>query len=165
MAVIASKDGSPSERIAAAFQRLNESSTHLNAASDELGQSIRALDLALQKLNLGVKAYVKCAEYQDPSGEFEDHYIEYTKVGGKWGIALSTREGDRRDEMYARTTGEWLFNDAPRSLRAEAVDKLPDLVEALVNEADKTTAKIMDKTAVAKDLAKTVNAIAAQPRK
>ena len=160
MAIIASKNASPSERIATAYQRLTESASHLNIASDELGTSIRALDHALAKLNLGIKTWIKSGGWENPDSTYEDHHLGYAKVGSKWGIALSVTRGMRGWEEDATYEGEWLFNDAPRALRAESIDALPELVEALVQAADETTAKIMDKTAGAKQLAKTVTALA-----
>jgi hypothetical protein len=48
---------------------------------------------------------------------------------------------------------EWLFNDAPRALRIESVEKLPDLFESLVKEADAATKQIRTKTQRAQALA------------
>jgi hypothetical protein len=48
---------------------------------------------------------------------------------------------------------EWLFNDAPRALRIESVEKLPDLFENLVKEADAATKQIRTKTQRAQALA------------
>jgi hypothetical protein len=48
---------------------------------------------------------------------------------------------------------EWLFNDAPRALRIESVEKLPDLFENLVKEADAATKQIRTKTERAQALA------------
>jgi hypothetical protein len=160
MAILAPKDGSPSERIAAAYERLTEASATLNSASDDLGQSIRSLDIALQKLNLGVKAWVRSGGWENPDSTFEDHYLGYAKVGSKWGIALSIESGMRGWEENNKSEGEWLFNDAPRMLRAEAVNALPDLIESLVTAAARTTQDILAKTADAHELASTITAVA-----
>jgi len=40
------------------------------------------------------------------------------------------------------TIQEWLFNDAPRGLRLEAVEKPPDLLDKLVAEANAVTERI-----------------------
>jgi hypothetical protein len=39
---------------------------------------------------------------------------------------------------------EWLFNDAARALRIDAIDKIPELFEKLTNEVAATT-KALDK--------------------
>lgn len=165
MAINASKDVSPSERIAAAYKRLAESATYLNTASDELGKSILALEAALRGLNLGVTTWVQFAGSENSDGDFTDHCVGYAKVGGKWGIALSVAKGNRSWPEDSRDD-EWLFNDAPRALRADAVDALPELVESLVTTAETTAKKIKEKTGRARELAATINALetAAPPR-
>lgn len=115
----------------------------LNKISDELGKSISEIDAALKKLNLGVEVWVQTSHKSiDPDGL--DYYIErvgYTKVNGAWGIGLRTESG-RDDEPEREMVNEWLFNDAPRTLRLAAIGHLPDLLEALSKEAITTTAKI-----------------------
>src|SRR5205809_1018944 len=51
---------------------------------------------------------------------------------------------------------EWLFNDAPRALRIEAVEKLPDLFENLIKEADVAIRKVKAQTLSARQLAQSV---------
>jgi hypothetical protein len=51
------------------------------------------------------------------------------------------------------TVEEWLFNDAPRALRIEAVEKLPDLFENLIKEADVAIRKVKAQTISARQLA------------
>jgi hypothetical protein len=159
-----SKDGSPSDRIASAFASLKESSTRLNHVSDEIGHSVRTLDSALHSLNLGIKTWVPCGGWENSDGAFEDRFVGYVKVGNKWGIALSVVSGTRGWEEKNHDEGEWLFNDAPRALRAEAIDALPELVEALVRAADETANNIKAKTDIARELAKSVSAVS-QTRK
>jgi hypothetical protein len=68
--------------------------------------------------------------------------------GGYWG----------RDVGYAKIAGNGalrfaLFADAPRAYRIEALDKLPDLLEQLIKNTDKTAKKLQEKTAESKELA------------
>ena len=51
------------------------------------------------------------------------------------------------------TGEEWLFNDAPRALRIESVEKLPDLFENLIKETDAATRQIKTRTQHAQQLA------------
>jgi hypothetical protein len=143
------------------YQRLGVAATTLNAASDELGESISALDAALKKLALGIPAWLKIAGDEDQHGNYWGRHIGYAKVGTKWGIALSKTSGN---ENYPEQSSdeEWLFNDAPRSLRIEAIDRIPDLLDTLITKAEETTKKIQDKAAEAKQLAAAINAVAAQ---
>ena len=158
---MASKDDTfPSERIAAVYKQLAVAAAELNTASDELGKSIAALDVALRRLNLGISAWIEFAGDMDAgTGDFWTQSVGYAKVGSRWGIAICNRAGNYHDPR-PDTDDEWLFNAAPRALRVDAVRKLPDLLQELLQVADKTTAKIKDETAHAKTLASAVSKVA-----
>jgi hypothetical protein len=150
------------ENVSASFQRLAAAAAELNAASDELGKTICALDAAIKPLNLGLPTWVPVVEYEDPDGGgFESRYIGYGKINGKWGIALSIVSGNRFSD--ARTDQEWLFTDAPRDLRIEAADKLPQLLEGLIDTASAATKTIGEKTAQAQRVVAAVSKVAPQP--
>lgn len=144
------------KNVSASFQRLSAAATQLNAVSDELGKSITALDLALKKLNLGISAWVQISRQTDPQdGSFSAHFLGYAKIGSKWGIALSITEGNEFTGDFVRDE-EWLFNDAPRALRVEAVEKLPELLEGLITEANTTAERIKDKIGHAQQVAQAI---------
>lgn len=140
------------------YKKLSLAATNINSASDELGKAISTLDAALQKLNLGVSAWVQISGNEDGYGHYWSRDIGYAKVGRNWGIALRTVSGDdnRPDDEDVET---WLFNEAPRWIRIEAVGKIPDLLEALVKRTEETTEKIKKKTAQAFDLATAIEAV------
>lgn len=152
------------ERVQSSYKKLSEAAATLNSASDELGESISALDAALKKLNLGVTAWVTIVGGNDDcSLYYWSRDVGYDKIGGKWGIAISTSTGylDRPDE---ESCDSWLFSDAPRAYRIEAIDKIPDLIEKLIDEASSVTNRIIEKTAEAKQLAEAI-APSPQPRR
>jgi hypothetical protein len=156
-----SQDRSLAERVSASFQKLARSAEQLNAVSNELGKSIAALDAALKHLNLGVSTWVATYEDSNPlTGRFHTRGIGYAKVNGKWGIALRTIDGDYTNPGF-EDSEEWPFNDAPRSQRIEAVAKLPDLIEKLVEVAasvtDEISTKIKDAEQVAAGIKLAVN--------
>ncbi len=149
------------DRISASFQELADSSARLNSASDELANAVRPIDAALKKLNLGVTAWYSYKGFNDPDREYYwSRRIGYARVGRTWGLALSTvsgyySSGDDEDKE------EWLFNDAPRWMRVEAVDHIPDLLELLVKEANKITANLQKKAEKTRELASTVSTLSA----
>jgi hypothetical protein len=150
----------PSERISASlFRELADSSARLNSSSDELSKAIRPIDTALKKLNLGISAWYayRGSEAPDPDGNYSYRRIGYAKVGGKWGLALSTNSGNAYDEHDNYEA--WLFNDAPRSLRIEALDYIPDLLEQLVKESNKVAEDLQKKAKHAYDLAEKISAL------
>ena len=139
-------------RISASYKQLTAAATELNAVSDELGKFITALDSALRRLNLGIATWLRLESREDGSGNYTKRDLGYAKVGNKWGIALRTMSGNH-NIVEESNVEEWLFNDAPRALRIESVEKLPDLFESLVKEADAATKQIKSKTHHAQALA------------
>jgi hypothetical protein len=142
------------ERVSASIKQLSLVANDLNKASDELGQAISAIDKVLQSLNIGIPTWVKIHGGEDPYTHMEywSRDVGYAKIGNRWGIALCTREGDYTNPDEERSES-WLFNDAPRWLRVDGVEKIPDLLEALIKNTEETTKKIRSKTAEAKNLA------------
>jgi hypothetical protein len=148
---------SPTLQISTSFKRLAESAAELNAASDELAEAIEPIDAALRSLNLGIPTWHKYESTEDESGGFRGRYIGYAKIAGRWGLALSEVTGNENygvDSEY-----EWLFNDAPRFMRLEALDHLPALVDALVEAVAKASASLRSKTSAARDFGSAMMAL------
>jgi hypothetical protein len=160
MANLASKGGPPSERMAAALKRLVDSSKQLNAASDDLAVHVCEVDDALRALNIGIRTYVTYRHLDHPDNTYYEEFIAFKKGTRGWGIAVGTRTGPQGADWEEVEYDEWPFNEAPRELRIEAVDALPELVEKLVVAADHTTKRMIVKTAVARELADVVKALA-----
>ena len=153
---------SPSERVSASYKQLFAAAAGLNTVSDALGKSISALDNALKKLNLGISTWVKVKEWHDQSGEwYSNHKLGYAKIGNKWGIGLATEEGSYNYPDDEKSEA-WLFNEAPRSLRIEAVEKIPDLLAQLTKETETTTQKLAAKVSEAEELADTINQVVSE---
>jgi hypothetical protein len=127
------------------YKQLSLAATDLNTASDGLADAMHLLDDTLKRLNLGVSAWVTVSGNDDQDGNWWSRSIGYTQVGDKWGIALKDASGHYaipdRDSVE-----KWLFNDAPRWMRVESVGRIPDLLEALLKQAEDTTKKIKAKT-------------------
>lgn len=147
-----SKDESITVRVSAAYKQLSAAASELNAVSDELGKFVSALDGAIKKLNLGISTWIRLDSREDGLGNYAKRDLGYAKVSGRWGIALRTMTGNHNTPDISDVE-EWLFNDAPRALRIESVEKLPDLFEGLIKEAEAATAKIKAKTSQAQHLA------------
>ena len=149
------------ERISAAFEKLAVSATELNVASDEFARPISDIDAALQKLNLGISAWVKFAEEQDASAEwFWSQSLGYAKVSGRWGIAIRTLRGN----LIEPDEETWLFNDAPRSYRLEALEKLPKLLEELAKTSSETARVLKSRITATKQVAMTISQMAASAK-
>ena len=150
-------------RVSLAFEELAATAANLNTVSDEIAQPISVIDAALQKLNLGVTAWLKVAGEVDPeTGDFWDHSIGYAKVSRRWGIAIRARSGSLAYQQVDEET--WRFSDAPRSHRLEALDKLPDLLVELVNVAGDTANALKNKLATTEQVAATIQQVASSTR-
>lgn len=151
------------ERVSAVFEELAATAAKLNAVSDEIAQPISVIDAALQRLNLGVSAWVEVVgEVDHDTGEFWDHSIGYDKVSRRWGIAIRTRSGSLTHQRVDEEA--WRFNDAPRSNRLDALDKLPDLLAELVKVASDTANALKNKLATTKQVATTIRQVASSTR-
>jgi prefoldin subunit 5 len=142
------------QRVQSSYQRLTAVASNLNSVSDDLGRAIRALDESLKKLNLGVTTWHKFAS--DDGGESQDYwgkYIGYARVGGRWGISLSKTSGNYSAPPEYHTEEEWLFNDAPREFRLEAVEHIPAMIESLIKAGEEAVEKVRVKTSEARQLA------------
>lgn len=154
------KEDSVTVRVSSAYKQLTTAASELNAVSDELGKFVTALDAAIKKLNLGISTWIRLDSREDGLGNYAKRDLGYAKVSGRWGIALRAMAGNHNSPDISDLE-EWLFNEAPRSLRIEAIEKLPDLFEGLIKEAEAATAQIRSRTSQAQQLANILTEIAA----
>jgi hypothetical protein len=155
---------SPSERIVAAFETLTKSAKNINDVSNELAKPIASLERALDRLNLAVACWSTFSQLEDEGDDYWKQEVGYARVKGEWCLAIRTAEGNYNLPQYAREE-VWPFNEAPRYLRVKAVDKLPDLIEALVEATNATAKRLKEKVAPAQELADAVNTLVPQKKK
>lgn len=159
-----SVDGTaPPERISTAFGKLRESAARINEASDALAQPVRALQQSLQLLNLGVACWSRISGGEDDRHNYWHQDVGYARVGSQWCLAIRDVSGNEAPPEVGHED-TWPFNEAPRYLRIKAVDKLPDLIESMVEATDATAKRLMEKVASTQELAKAVASVAAVKR-
>ena len=155
--MVSTGTSSPSERVANAFKTLVASAQSINDTSGELGKPIASLERALKRLNLGVACWTKISGESDGL-YFRNHDVgyAYSRSHGSWCLAIRLIEGREGDPPpdYEQT---WAFGEAPHYLRIRAVDKLPELIEALVEVTDATTSRLKKQVAPARQLAAAAN--------
>ena len=89
--------------------------------------------------------------------------IGYSRVDGQWGICLRVVSGSEfhdRDEDVE----QWHFNESPLYLRHPAVDKLPELIEALAKTGANVAKKLTAATLCATQIAETQSHRSTSPR-
>ena len=136
-------------RVEKSFRQLASAAEALNTASEDLSKVIRRLDASLKKLALGVSAWVPVSGTSDET-QYWTVELGYAKVDSKWGLALREVTGyhlDADDESEE----VWAYNEAPRTQRAEAVEKIPDLLEKLLRHTQETTREFTEKIEQAND--------------
>ncbi len=150
------------ERVQHAVHQLPAVAAALNSATDDLGDSVSKLDAILRKFSLGVPTWVSFVTHQGDNSYYQED-IGYAKVNRKWGIAIRTIEGEfgRPDDDVE----QWPFNDAPRLLRVNAVEKIPELLEALLEKSAEMTKAITDKAGEVDALTKAMSSLLEQPTK
>jgi len=157
-----SSNDSKIEKVQKQFKTLSSVAAALNDASDQLTAVVATLDESLKKLNIGLTVWVtfrsRSTDIED-AGTYDDDQIGYCKVSGTWGIALRNIWGNPNWAQHD-SEGPWLFNDAPRDLRLNGVDKIPELIEALSREAFSTAQKIEEKAQKVGELASAIDQIA-----
>lgn len=152
---MAEEDVPLSDRSAAAFAKLRASASEITTVSDQLSESIRAVERTFNRLKIRVACWTMISEQRrDDGGDyFKREYLGYREHGKEWRILLSVVEGFDGDPMGSDDS-EWLFDEAPQYLRGKAIDYLPDLVEALTTTVDKTTERLRKKVEPAQAIAK-----------
>jgi hypothetical protein len=160
---VSTKPGSLSQRVQSSYKRLTTVATDLNTVSDELGQSVSALDEALKKLNLGITSWYKFSGHDGENGDYWARFIGYQKIGTRWGIALSRTSGNHQAPEEYNKDEEWLFNDSPRQLRIEAVEHIPAMIEKLIEDAEAVIEKVKTKSGEARELAEALSTTSAKP--
>lgn len=146
------READKSARLRSAFEQLSSAAHSLNTSTDELSKIFTSFDDALKKLNLGTTAWVTFDEGSDERGFYSyPDQLGYAKIASKWGLAIRQLKCDEHDGE-TELLQEWLIAEAPRALRIRAIDGLPDLVESLVSEVQRTSQRINEKLGVAREL-------------
>ena len=122
-------DSLPLKRAIELPPSLAATAANLNNVSKELTQLVERLNGALQRLNLGVTAWVELNGYSDNSTTWSEE-LGYSRIGREWGLALRNTKHDHHLDEFEVLDG-WPFNEAPRELRVRAIGKIPQLLKKL----------------------------------
>jgi hypothetical protein len=133
-------------RVQSSFQQLSTAASTLNSASDRLSELVAELDSSLKTLNVGLVCWVDINRPWTSADGLRTYSqkVGYAKISGKWGVAVRTVDRHEYDDYP--DTEEWAFSEAPRQLRLEAVEFIPQLLEKLAKEAEKHTREVTEKT-------------------
>jgi hypothetical protein len=123
------------DRLQHTLQELASSADKLNSLSDELNKQVSDVESAVNKMGIGLTANVNTETWSDDRGEKYDIWrISYERHAGKWGFTIEHLWGHEGYEDSAELE-RYAFKDAPREHRLRAVEKIPDLIDALVKKS------------------------------
>ncbi len=152
-----------SERISSAFEKLTASAKDINEVSSDLAKPVYSIEHALQNLNLGVACWTKISGDSD-GYNYWSHEVGYSRIKRHWCLGIRTAEGNEANPED-ESEEVWPFNEAPLYLRIKAVDKLPDLIEAMIDATNATTKRVKEKVSPTQEIAAAVSALINQRKK
>jgi len=129
----------------------------LNKASDSLSKNILEVEEALQRYRLGVSAWVAVDHYEvnDPAPMSPVHglirimSLGYGKLKGKWGLLIAVGFDDEPMGDH-----NWSFlREETRDVKLKAVEKLPELLSTLLDEATNLAAEATSQECAAREIA------------
>jgi hypothetical protein len=131
----------PVERVRHSFPKLKEAAALLSKESDRLNESANAFNAVLKKIGIGISAWVEFDGGSDDDAQVAwSMSLGYTKIGGKWGLAIRSSQQDFADPEPV--VESWQFAEAPRGLRVAAAPSIPDLVDQLIKEVARTAKEV-----------------------
>ena len=148
----------------AALKELASAAQILNKTSDDLTRYLGEVESALVSLKLGVSVWVKLGEETELSEPTSDglgqrtqltiaKMLGYGKLKNKWGLLVAEYCEEFFDGQFDQ---ECFLRDAPREIRLASVEKLPDLLKALIKKAkeiaEETTKRAGEAKAIAASL-------------
>lgn len=151
--------------------RLGQSARRLNDGSEQLNRSIATIDGLLGRLMIGLD-YVHSrplAEHVslDHAGKriIELSYVGYFRVKGGYHLALKTvKILESKRAMATETPGDVVaLLDAPRRLRYQAIELLPDVVAGLAEQVEDMLGNMERRRQIAEGLVQHLQEIAGGP--
>jgi hypothetical protein len=139
--------------VQADLQKLSQAAKKLNELSDKLTKEVSEIEVVINKLNLGVTAQVAFESWDDGEGFSSVWNLVYGKLGGKWGFLINYSSENMQFGPDADTFEQWLFKDSPREKRLVSVEKIPQLLGALVKKSDEVANEINKQVEYARKLA------------
>ena len=143
------------QKIKTQLDELTAVARSLNEVSDELTMHVSDIEEAINKLNLGISANVVFSNVASEDGMTSDYWrLAYGKEAGEWGLIIEFGHEDLNWPENDSVKG-WLFRDAPRDRRLQAIERIPELMAALLKSAQKYTSDVSQKLEYARNLAAT----------
>jgi hypothetical protein len=143
------------------LKALTTNSKTLNSLTDQLTEQVAQVESVVNVLNLGLRVSIIVHSY---SGDDEpwlssDLRLSYDKNDGKWGFEIEEYDEDHNTDRR-HNYKSWKFKDAPRALRLEVVQRIPDLIKEMVKESEVAAKQVTEKLGDAKSIASSLQKLA-----
>jgi len=142
------------KEVEATLKHIEAVSNTLNQSSDLLSQKIVEIESALNHYKLGIWAWLEeplfyRLESDGNGGDVEvSYHFGYGKLRDKWGLLVHERlDHDPEDRAPL------FLKDAPRDIRARAVESIPKLLKCIAEKGAELSREIMKKTELAEQIA------------
>jgi hypothetical protein len=142
--------------VASALKRIDTVAKTLNQTSDQLSQKIVEIETALNQYKLGVWAWLEKPLLEEPDCDETARYqwqlvtnLGYGKIREKWGLLISVYPDYDPDENSSTV----FLKEAPRGVRALAVERIPELLARIADEAANLNQQIAEKAELANEIA------------
>jgi hypothetical protein len=156
-----------SAKLQTSYQNLATASKTLNTVSDQFSEAIKSLDAALNKLSPGVSAWVeiKVSPHEEQATLINSEKLGFAKTHGVWGLCIWQGVRNLIDDEDVKTKEWWRFNDAPRTVRLRAIERIPELLAELAKQAESAAKEITAGAEIAQEMLQAVNAAVAAKEK
>jgi hypothetical protein len=141
--------------IQSAFSRLAAESASLNKHTQEVNESVSAIEEAIKKFNIGQEVWVDIDEVMEPTVLIKFR-LGYTNRHGVWGFMVVKVNIEPITEQENEVS-EWTFKLAPRRLRLLAVENIPALLERLAKRVETMARKARNSARKAQEILSSIN--------
>jgi hypothetical protein len=146
----------PALEVQTNLEKLASAAKTINELSDQLTHEVSQIEGAVNEFNLGIETNVRIESWASEQGNSGLWRLAYGKMAGKWGFFVEYLSEWPERGPDAETYESWLFKDSPREQRLKAVEKIPDLLAALVKKSGELAETVTRKVNYARDLSGTI---------
>ncbi|WP_437716253.1 SIMPL domain-containing protein [Sorangium sp. So ce448] len=130
------------------LQRARRVAPELASATEAVNNALERVEQALSALNLGVTAAVNLDPDANPRDDW-NQYVRFGKDGSTWRLLLESGPMDGEPEDWSQSP----LLSTSKEVRLRAVDRLPALIDRLVEVAERQVGEFRAAAAKAKALA------------
>src|SRR5262245_24488151 len=121
--------------LAQSLARVRTSANRLNQLTDDAARTVREVEDLLRECSVGIEAWVVVDQPPQVSEEFKS--LGYSRWGQQFRIVVAH---GREDDPTDATVKPW--SDWDRATKLESIEKLPELIEAIVKEVDSRISRV-----------------------